>query len=98
MSDAAVPVTWNDVSGRVGASFEVSDGTGEAIALVLSRAEPLPDSARAGGSFRLEFTGPAVSPLDQGTYGVRGTDVDWAIFIVPVAVSADVRTYEAIFL
>lgn len=80
----------------VGTQFLLPDG-GRGFPLTLVEATPLPVSGRAGGGFRLEFTGPAQPVLPQGTYGFALDGEDVPIFIVPVAQDAHAATYEAIF-
>lgn len=80
----------------VGTRFLLPDG-GQGFPLTLVEAAPLAVSGRAGGGFRLEFTGPAQPLLPQGTYGFAFDGEDVPIFIVPVAQDANTTTYEAIF-
>jgi hypothetical protein len=66
--------------------------------LTLDKAEALPDSGREGGSFRLEFLGPADPILPQATYRFAlGDDEGQEVFIVPVSRDADGVRYEAVF-
>ena len=65
--------------------------------LALAKAQELADSGREGGSFRLEFLGPADPILPQAIYRFVKEDVEHDIFIVPVARSPGGVRYEAIF-
>ena len=87
------PLTMADFEPLLDACFTVRDG----VQLRLAEVSPLPNSGRAGGSFRLEFQGPAGFPLPQGIYAFAMNDAAHDIFIVPIAGSADAIHYEAIF-
>lgn len=83
---------------KLGTTYQVASGAGDAIPLTLRAVEPLNDSRRPGGSFRLEFVGPSAPYLPQAIYpfvaeGAEPVD----IFIVPVASEADGLVYEAVF-
>jgi hypothetical protein len=65
--------------------------------LTLDKGQELSDSGREGGSFRLEFLGPADPVLPQAIYHFVKEDAGHDIFIVPVARSPDGVRYEAIF-
>lgn len=88
--------TIADFSGRVGKPFEVQ-AAGHRLALVLDAAQELPQSARAGGSFRLEFTGPFDPMLAQGIFPFQFGGDRFEIFIVPIARDPRGTRYEAIF-
>lgn len=65
--------------------------------LTLEKAQQLSDSGREGGSFRLEFLGPADPVLPQAIYRFVKGGAGHDIFIVPVARDAGGVRYEAIF-
>jgi hypothetical protein len=65
--------------------------------LTLDRAQPLSDSGREGGSFRLEFLGPGEPVLPQATYSFSDGETEHDIFIVPVARDGGGVRYEAVF-
>ncbi len=86
------------IAAKVGTAFDVVPPGSEAVSLTLRSVHALNDSGRPGGSFRLEFVGPASTYLPQATYsfGEGGAEpVD--IFIVPIAAEGDSLVYEAIF-
>jgi hypothetical protein len=89
-------LTCSDFTPNRGKAIAVQALNGT-VQLVLAEVQELPGSARDGGGFRLEFTGPLQPPLGQGTYRfmVGGEPAD--IFIVPIGVTADAMRYEAIF-
>jgi hypothetical protein len=90
------PLTLEDFSGRVGTTYEVLVD-GAPLPLRLDEAEPLSDSGRTGGSFRLMFRGPGDPVLPQATYQFR-RDADLCeIFVVPVGRGPDGIAYEAVF-
>lgn len=88
------------IADKVGTTYHVAPTGGDAVSLTLRTVEPLSDSGRTGGSFRLEFVGPAAPYLPQATYSfvepaVGAEPVD--IFIVPIAAEAGSLVYEAVF-
>lgn len=90
--------SFHDFVDKVGAAFRVDGDNGAPVLLSLRACTPLSDSGRPGGSFRLEFIGPAQPHLPQSIYrftldGADSTD----IFIVPVAAERGALVYEAIF-
>ena len=90
-------LAWDDFADAVGTAFAVEAG-GARHLLTLAAAEPLADSGREGGAFRLEFRGPADPILPQATYAFAGGDGDpLEIFIVPIARDENGTRYEAIF-
>lgn len=79
-----------------GAVYDVAADEG-VLPLTLDKAQPLSDSGREGGSFRLEFVGPEAPVLPQAIYCfARGEDAH-EIFIVPVARDPGGVRYEAVF-
>ena len=91
-------LTLDHFSASVGTTLTVPRANG-ALALDLAEAQPLPQSMREGGGFRLMFLGPADAPLAQGTYTFSRDDrVAHEIFVVPIGPARDGRLrYEAIF-
>jgi hypothetical protein len=87
------PLTLAVFEPLLDASFTVSNG----VELRLAEASSLVNSGREGGSFRLEFHGPADSALPQGTYAFEIGGAAHDIFIVPIAARGDRLLYEAIF-
>lgn len=79
-----------------GAVYEVR-AADAAYPLTLEKSQGLSDSGREGGSFRLEFLGPADPILPQATYRFAGEGTDHDIFIVPIAKDAGGVRYEAVF-
>lgn len=68
------------------------DFTLAGIPVVLASATPAGD----GGS--LVFEGPLDQPLEQATYELAHPDLDdGVLFIVPIRMTAEARSYEAIF-
>lgn len=65
--------------------------------LQLTGASALTDTGREGGSFRLEFLGPAEPALDQAIYRFERDGAAHDIFIVPIARDSAGIRYEAIF-
>ena len=89
-------LTLESFSGALGEPFAIDAGAG-AVELVLVEASELPRSARSGGGFRLEFSGPADPLLPQAIYTMRRADEAHDIFIVPIARTAEAARYEAVF-
>ncbi|MBA3880366.1 MAG: hypothetical protein C0500_11700 [Sphingobium sp.] len=91
-------LTHDDFADKVGTTYQVVLAEGDAVPLTLCMFEPLKDSGRAGGSFRLEFIGPRAPRLPQAIYpfAEAGTE-PVEIFIVPVAAQDDGLIYEAVF-
>lgn len=89
-------VALDDVAGRIGTPYAVAAGEAQFV-LTLDVVEPLPDSGRAGGSFRLEFKGPAKPILPQGIYRFSAAETVHEIFIVPIASDPQGTRYEAVF-
>lgn len=85
-----------DFAQRVGDSFEIVAGE-LAVVLTLGDARAIPGSARAGGGFRLEFSGPPDPVLPQGTYPFSVGSEMRDIFIVPLGPEAGAMRYEALF-
>lgn len=90
-------LTLADFTPRLGTGFEIAL-QGGTVLLNLRSAQELPSMGRDGGSFRLEFIGPAQPMLPQGTYGFRFGDDSVGIFIVPLGQEPRGIRYEAIFL
>ena len=67
------------------------------LPMTLVTAEALEGGVRDGGSFRLEFLGPASPILAQATLAVRRPDFDHEIFMVPIGSDANGTRYEAVF-
>lgn len=89
-------LSWADFSDCVGVTYLIDAGDRQ-LELTLEKTAELNPSARAAGSFRLEFRGPTEPILEQGTHSFhQGEDV-LDIFIVPVARDASGTLYEAIF-
>lgn len=86
----------DDFAGSVGEQFEVVDDA-QSIALTLEEASALPASIRAGGSFRLVFSGPAHSRLQQAIHHLRRGNASYEIFLVPIQPQGGGARYEAIF-
>lgn len=89
-------LTIDDFAHRIGKAFAVEAGGGS-LPLTLAQAQELPLSGRPGGSFRLEFGGPAQPILPQAIYPFRIDGEQHDIFIVPIGPKADGMRYEAIF-
>ena len=88
---------WDDFRDFVGTIYSVDTPAGP-LPFRLDVAEPLADSGRTGGSFRLELVGPNDPILPQAIYPFSGEGVDpFEIFIVPVGQDAGGTRYEAIF-
>jgi len=89
-------LTLDDFSGRVGTTYEIPFDGG-AFPISLAEAEPLPNSGREGGSFRLEFLGPVDPVLAQAIYPFRSETKTVEIFVTPIARDQNGTRYEAIF-
>jgi hypothetical protein len=79
-----------------GTVYTVSVGD-QAYPFALDNAQPLSDSGREGGSFRLEFLGPGEPVLPQATYSFSSAAAGHEIFIVPVSREPGGVRYEAVF-
>lgn len=91
-------LTHDQFADKLGTTYQVAPGAGGAVALTLRAFEPLTDSGRPGGSFRLEFVGPSAPYLPQAIYSfVEDGAEPIDIFIVPVAAEAGGLVYEAVF-
>ena len=90
-------MTYGDFSGRVGKAFQVEAGGGR-LPLKLEAAQELPSMGRAGGSFRLEFTGPHQPVLSQAIYPFSIDGDRFEIFVVPIGQDPRGTRYEAIFV
>ncbi len=86
------PLTLADFAPRLNQSFSAGR-----VKLRLVEASPLPDAGREGGSFRLEFEGPADAALAQGIHAFEIGGAARDVFIVPVAARDGAISYEAIF-
>ncbi|HEX5184339.1 MAG TPA: hypothetical protein VFW19_14465 [Allosphingosinicella sp.] len=89
-------LTIDDFSGKTGTPYDVLVNGG-AFPLTLAEVQPLPDSGREGGCFRLEFRGPMDPVLPQAVYPFRSDGVTVEIFVVPIARDQGGVRYEAIF-
>jgi hypothetical protein len=89
-------LAFEHFAAAVGRRFEMETGAG-AWPVELVMCSPLADSGREGGSFRLEFRGPADPIVPQGTYLFRGEGEAHEIFVSPIARSEAGTRYEAIF-
>jgi len=89
-------LTIEDFGSWVGGECQIAS-QGERLTMTLAVAEPLANSLREGGGFRLEFAGPAEPVLSQGIAEVAGPSGTHDIFIVPVARDTERTLYEAIF-
>lgn len=89
-------LSYDDFSESVGSAYGVKAGE-QQLELTLAKAAQLGPSARAAGSFRLEFLGPAEPMLEQAIYSFTQGEDEFEIFIVPVARDESGTSYEAIF-
>ncbi|HET9427299.1 MAG TPA: hypothetical protein VFO69_02975 [Allosphingosinicella sp.] len=97
MGESTRVLTLADFTPRLGTGFEVAV-QGGSVTLKLQAAQELPSMGRSGGSFRLEFIGPAQPMLPQSTYSFRFGDEAVGIFIVPIGQEPRGTRYEAIFI
>lgn len=81
---------------EVGAIYEVEAGEAT-VPLVLKAATALPQSVRPGGSFVLDFRGPAGAAFGQGVYRVRKGEESREMFLVPHAPEQDGAVYHATY-
>ncbi|MFN3389035.1 MAG: DUF6916 family protein [Allosphingosinicella sp.] len=81
---------------EAGTTYEVELGD-ESLPLTLKAAIPLPQSVRPGGSFVLDFRGPAEPIFGQGVYRLRKGEKSWEMFLVPHAPEADGAVYHATY-
>lgn len=88
---------WDEFRDSVGTIYSVDTEIGP-LPLRLDVAQPLADSGRIGGAFKLELVGPLDPILPQAIYpfAAEGTD-PFEMFIVPVDRDASGTRYEAIF-
>ena len=89
-------LTLSDFAPRLGKPFSVEAQNG-AVDLLLAEAQELPGSVRDGGAFRLEFHGPRLPTLGQGSYRFLVGGQPAEIFIVPIGAAGEKLRYEAIF-
>lgn len=96
-ADTVRGLTLGDFQGRIGASFAIETEIGMQT-LELVAVDPLPQSTRPEGGFRLEFAGPAEPRLPQSIYSFPVGDSVHDIFIVAIGYrpGGGLR-YEAIF-
>lgn len=80
----------------VGERFEMEVDGGR-VPVELIAVEPLRDSGREGGSFRLEFRGPFEPVLGQAIYTFRRGDEAVEIFVCPIGREQAGTRYEAVF-
>ena len=90
-------LTWDEFANAEGAIYEVELDGGRRVAMTLDRATELPSGGREGGSFRLEFLGPADPLLPQSIYPFHRGDDRCDIFVVPIGQDEQGTRYEAIF-
>ncbi|MEA3018464.1 MAG: hypothetical protein QOI38_3186 [Sphingomonadales bacterium] len=89
-------LSLDDFAPSVGERYEMEvDGTAYPVELI--DASPLNDSGREGGSFRLEFRGPADPAFQQGTFTFRRDGAGHDIFVVAVGRDGTGTRYEAVF-
>ena len=96
MDELSPEISFADFADTLGSTYAVHAGDGQ-VELVLEKAVELTPSVRPGGSFRLEFRGPADPMLEQATYLLHREDRTFEIFIVPIAQDERGTSYEAIF-
>lgn len=94
--DTALPLTAATFTPFLGQPLAVAVGE-ISHPLTLMRIAPLPHSAREGGGFRLELSGPLDPWLAQGTYDFSLGEATAPIFIVPLGPAQGHMQYEAIF-
>lgn len=96
-ADAVRGLALGDFEARIGAAFAIETEFGTQT-LELAVVEPMPQSTRPEGGFRLEFVGPKEPRLPQSIYSfvIDGTAHD--IFIVAIGYRPEggIR-YEAVF-
>jgi len=90
-------LTLDDFAPHLGKEWEMDAGGGTVLPVELTDASPLSDSGREGGSFRLEFLGPADPAYQQGTATFRRDGAAHEIFIVAIGRSEAGTRYEAVF-
>lgn len=89
-------LTIDDFADWLGRECQVTAPDGE-VAMTLLAAEPIGQSQRDGGGFRLEFQGPLSPILQQATMTVAGPSATHDIFMVPIGQDPQGTRYEAIF-
>ena len=89
-------LSLDDFSSGVGERWEMEVG-GTAYPAELAKAAPLNDSGREGGSFRLEFRGPADPAFQQVTFTFRRGGEAHDIFVVAIGRDEAGTRYEAVF-
>ena len=90
-------LSWDEFADAEGTTYSVDAEGIPPVEMTLETAAELPDSGRAGGSFKLAFRGPFEPILPQAIYRFRSGDETREIFVVPIACDADGAIYEAIF-
>jgi hypothetical protein len=95
--EAPAQLTLADFEPRVGSAFVAETEAGP-YQLTLFAAQAIPNSPRAGGGFRLEFSSTTQPILPQAIYAFSSDGFEEEIFIVPLgpAPTGDFR-YEAVF-
>lgn len=84
----------------VSETFRLDAGAGGPVDLVLTAAEPLPESSTGGGRapFSLIFLGPPDVVLPQHTYPVQHPTLGgFDLFLVPIGADAGGVQYQAVF-
>lgn len=95
--DAVPGLTFGDFEGHIGESFAIETDVG-VQALELIAADPLPQSTRPEGGFRLAFGGPAQPLLPQSIYRFAVGGAVHDIFIVATGYRPEGGLrYEAVF-
>jgi hypothetical protein len=88
--------TWDEFADAVGRVYRVEVGESQ-FDLTLDAASEMRSAGREGGSFRLEFLGPAAPVLPQSIYPFRRDDEVFEIFVVPISSAPEGTRYEAVF-
>ncbi|WP_172704738.1 DUF6916 family protein [Sphingomonas koreensis] len=82
-ADAVRGLTLGDFEGRIGTGFAIETELGTHT-LELAVVEPMPQSTRPEGGFRLEFAGPPEPRLPQSIYRFVIDGAAHDIFIVAI--------------
>lgn len=97
-------LTHEDFADRVGETFDLALGDGDAVALTLQQAVvssldggPGPDGT-ARRQFSLVFTGPSTPLLRQATWRLTHRELGtFETFLVPLGPAGEAMRYEAVY-
>src|SRR6201989_531511 len=87
----------DDFKPHIGSQFDLQ-AAGGAIAMKLSRVDPVGESGRKGGAFSLIFAAPRGPWLQQAIYPMRHAALGtMEIFLLPIGPVGEANGYQAVF-